>query len=289
MVWMSNLKPLARLNADGTLEATYFYGDKPNVPEAMSKGANTYRIVSDQNGSVRLVIDANTGDVAQEMDYDTWGNVINDTNPGFQPFGFAGGIYDPDTGLTRFGARDYDAETGRWTAKDPILFDGGDSNLFGYVAQDPVNGVDFSGLAKDGQPLNSENCESLNKLINYERSYGKIATLLKYNPINFSKNYVSMDAAYPSTEGPVSIDWMLRSGGAAFVTAPSSSGLLLSPRYTYIVGKIGNNLLNRNNPLTNMFGEANWNAPNAFQNWFYNPDMTIDKMFAPAVQQCQCN
>ena len=43
---------------------------------------------------------------------------LNDTNPGFQPFGFAGGLYDPDTGLVRFGARDYDAETGRWTSKE---------------------------------------------------------------------------------------------------------------------------------------------------------------------------
>ena len=34
------------------------------------------------------------------------GNITSDTNPGFQPFGFAGGLYDTDTGLTRFGARD---------------------------------------------------------------------------------------------------------------------------------------------------------------------------------------
>jgi len=72
----------------------------------------------------------------QRMDYDDWGNVTSDTNPGFQPFGFAGGIYDRDTNLTRFGARDYDPETGRWTAKDPIKFDGGDSNLYGYVLSD---------------------------------------------------------------------------------------------------------------------------------------------------------
>ncbi|MCB9610787.1 MAG: hypothetical protein H6716_29655, partial [Polyangiaceae bacterium] len=37
----------------------------------------------------------------------------------FVPFGFAGGIHDADTGLVRFGARDYDAVTGRWTSKDP--------------------------------------------------------------------------------------------------------------------------------------------------------------------------
>jgi uncharacterized protein RhaS with RHS repeats len=32
-------------------------------------------------------------------------------------------------------------------SKDPIDFDGGDSNLYGYVMGDPVNGVDPSGLA----------------------------------------------------------------------------------------------------------------------------------------------
>ena len=68
-----------------------------------------------------------------------------DTSPGFQPFGYAGGLYDPDTGLVRFGARDYDPEVGRWTAKDPLLFGGGDTNLFGYVLHDPVNRTDPRG------------------------------------------------------------------------------------------------------------------------------------------------
>lgn len=57
-------------------------------------------------------------------------------------------MYDQDTGLTRFGARDYEASTGKWTAKDPIQFAGGDSNLYGYVLTDPVNFIDASGLIR---------------------------------------------------------------------------------------------------------------------------------------------
>ena len=77
--------------------------------------------------------------------YDPYGKVIKDTNPGFQPFGFAGGLYDHQTGLVRFGARDYDAETGRWTTKDPIGFDGGSANLYTYALNNPVNFIDTEG------------------------------------------------------------------------------------------------------------------------------------------------
>ncbi|MDH5756588.1 MAG: RHS repeat-associated core domain-containing protein, partial [Nitrospinota bacterium] len=80
------------------------------------------------------------------MDYDEFGNIVNYTNPGFQPFGFAGGLYDQHTKLTRFGARDYNSIAGRWTSKDPIRFAGGDVNLYGYVMNDPVNWVDISGF-----------------------------------------------------------------------------------------------------------------------------------------------
>jgi RHS repeat-associated protein len=60
------------------------------------------------------------------------------------PQGFAGGLYDPDTGFVRFGARDYDPETGRWLSKDRIRFEGG-TNLYVYSANDPVNLRDPSG------------------------------------------------------------------------------------------------------------------------------------------------
>jgi RHS repeat-associated protein len=102
------------------------------------------------------VVNTADGTVVQRLDYDEWGRVILDTNPGFQPFGYAGGLYDRDTGMVRFGARDYDPETGRWTAKDPIRFGGGDANLYAYVRNNPLSFVDPLGLeicAANGQNI----------------------------------------------------------------------------------------------------------------------------------------
>jgi len=83
--------------------------------------------------------------VVQRLDYDAWGNVVRDTRPGFQPWGYAGGLYDPLTGLVRFGARDYDAATGRWTAKDPAGFGAGLADSYSYVGGNPINWTDPSG------------------------------------------------------------------------------------------------------------------------------------------------
>jgi RHS repeat-associated protein len=138
------LRPIAELDGAGNIVSVFMYGERSNVPEAMTRGGNTYRIVSDHLGSVRLVVDASTGNVAQAMSYAAWGAVLSDSNPGFQPFGFAGGLYDRDLSLVRFGTRDFDPETGRWTCRDAIGFVGG-NNLYVYVDNDPVDEVDPSG------------------------------------------------------------------------------------------------------------------------------------------------
>jgi RHS repeat-associated protein len=146
-LYQDQLNPVAELDGAGAVVARFVYGSRPHVPDSMVKGGVTYRILSDHLGSVRLVVDAATGAIAQRIDYDEWGRAIYVTGAAdFQPFGFAGGLHDPDTGLVRFGARDYDPEVGRWTAKDPIGFVGGDFNLFGYVLRDPVNLRDPTGL-----------------------------------------------------------------------------------------------------------------------------------------------
>ena len=137
----------AWLDGAGAVKATFVYGLHVNVPEYMSTSSGTYRFVHDHLGSPRLLVDSSSGAVVQRMDYDSFGRVLSDTSPGFQPFGFAGGLWDRDTGLVRFGARDYDPSVGRWTNKDPVSFNGG-WNLCGYVDNDPVNFIDAEGLSK---------------------------------------------------------------------------------------------------------------------------------------------
>jgi len=138
-VYSGQLSPVAELDSAGNVVAQF-------VGDYIVKGGNTYRIITDHLGSVRLVLDVNSGSVAERIDYDEFGNVTYDSNPDFQPFGFAGGLYDTETKLVRFGARDYDAGTGRWTNKDPIGFGGGVSNLYEYVVNDPINSLDYNGL-----------------------------------------------------------------------------------------------------------------------------------------------
>jgi RHS repeat-associated protein len=146
-LWQSRLRPVAELDGQGKIVGRFVYATAVNVPEYMERDGKIYRIIADHLGSVRLVIDVSTGQIAQRMDYDEFGSVLQDTAPGFQPFGFAGGLYDPQTKMLRFGARDYDAVTGRWTAKDPILFHGRQTNMYTYVANDPLNNSDAKGLS----------------------------------------------------------------------------------------------------------------------------------------------
>lgn len=107
---------------------------------------NIYALFYDQVGTLRVVADQ-SGNVIKEILYDPFGAIIKDTNPGFLiPIGFAGGMHDRDLGFVRFGWRDYDVVTSRWTASDPMGDAGGDSDWYAYCLDDPVNLVDPSGL-----------------------------------------------------------------------------------------------------------------------------------------------
>ena len=186
-IYRDLLRPIAEVDAVGNVTARYVYFDGEgskqngmhqlatrlganqntslpfagsNVPELIelldASGAVTQRLrlIVNQVGTVQAVVDVATGEVVQRLEHDEFGRVLFDSHPGLQPFGFAGGIVDADTGLVRFGARDYEPTTGRWTARDPVRFAGGDNGYL-YVSSQPVGGLDMTGLA--GKP----SCERL--------------------------------------------------------------------------------------------------------------------------------
>jgi RHS repeat-associated protein len=138
-IYSGQLSPSAELDSAGNVIAQF-------VGPLTIKNGHGYQLVTDHLGSVRVVVDVSSGDVVQKLEYDEYGNVISDSNPDFEPFGYAGGLYDSQTKLVRFGARDYNASVGRWTRKDPIRFGGGASNVYEYVGNDPGNNKDYSGL-----------------------------------------------------------------------------------------------------------------------------------------------
>ncbi|MDP3261205.1 MAG: RHS repeat-associated core domain-containing protein [Thermodesulfovibrionales bacterium] len=144
-LWQGMTRLLAMYDGNNNLIMRFNYADG-RMPVSMTYGGMTYYLAYDQVGSLRAVTDS-SGNIVKRIDYDSFGNILYDSNPTFAvPFGFVGGLHDKDTGLVRFGLRDYDSTIGRWTAKDPIDFAGGDVNLFNYVGNNPVNWIDPLGL-----------------------------------------------------------------------------------------------------------------------------------------------
>ncbi|HLZ08522.1 MAG TPA: RHS repeat-associated core domain-containing protein, partial [Chloroflexota bacterium] len=160
-IYGSQLGPVAELDGHNNVVSRFVYGTHANVPDYIIRAdGSIHRVITDHLGSVRQVVNVADGTIDQHLEYDSFGNLLSSstaypTTPGvggtwtaaFQPFGFAGGLYDPDTNLVRFGARDYDPQIGRWTTKDALGFRGGDTNVYAYAVNDPINVSDPKGEA----------------------------------------------------------------------------------------------------------------------------------------------
>lgn len=153
-LWYSKTLLLAVYDGSDTLKYRFEYADKEVPLRMIDNSGATYYYIGDHLGSLRQVVDEESN-VVRSIDYDSFGRILEATGAKSDiPFGFAGGLYDADTGLIHFGFRDYNPEIGRWTARDPILFGGKSSNLYAYVKNDPVNLTDRMGLSskKEGPP-----------------------------------------------------------------------------------------------------------------------------------------
>lgn len=134
--------------ADGTLVVLYYDREARLIAfDRVSSGNDRFYVLSDLVGTPLVITDASGIPIIQR-EYSAYGIRFNETNTaGFDsPLGFAGGLEDPVTGLVRFGMRDFEPASVHWTARDPILFDGKQSNIYAYSTNDPVNYRDLSGL-----------------------------------------------------------------------------------------------------------------------------------------------
>jgi uncharacterized protein RhaS with RHS repeats len=111
-LWLDKTTLLATYDQNDNLKQRFEYG-LGHTPVKFTQNSITYYITSDHLGSPRTITDE-SGNVIKAIEYDSFGNVVSDSNESFEiPFGFAGG----------------------------------DTNLYGYVTSDPVNFVDPTGLA----------------------------------------------------------------------------------------------------------------------------------------------
>lgn len=153
-IYLDQLRLAAEIDDAGNIVARYAYGVRRNVPEYMERGGTTYRLVTDPLGSPRLVVNVSDGAIVQRMEFDEFGRLLQRDCPSLpseacaklHPFGFGGGMYDPDTGLVRFGARDYDPEVGRFTTTDQMRIRALEPNLYTYAGNDAVNYSDPNGM-----------------------------------------------------------------------------------------------------------------------------------------------
>jgi RHS repeat-associated protein len=151
--WRSLLQLSTYRDHRSGVRMQFHYTGQGRLPQAVTvqdaRGAANYLLGYDQVGSLKAVAAMDgegEGRVVKLVDYDSFGNVLADSNPGlFLPLAFAGGLRDRFTGLVRFGHRDYDPAVGRFTAPDPLGDTGGDHDLYDYCVDEPIGRVDPEG------------------------------------------------------------------------------------------------------------------------------------------------
>lgn len=136
----------ADFDASGNVLARYLPGEGTDELLARYRpGEGSSWYLADRLGSIRNLIDS-TGAIVDTIAYDSFGNLLNETNPSRgDRFRFTGREFDSTTGLYYNRARYYDPRTGEFISEDPLVFGGGDANLQRYAGNDPINATDPTG------------------------------------------------------------------------------------------------------------------------------------------------
>jgi RHS repeat-associated protein len=147
----------------GVTQAQYVWS--PAYMDALvlrDRGAERLYVQQDANWNVTGLV-STAGAVLERYAYDPYGAVtfLNATWGAIADSAYAwvylqqGGRYDTTSGLYSFRSRDYSPTLGRWVQQDPVSYGAGDTNLYRFLLNRPVNLTDPMGLAPIPPPWTS--------------------------------------------------------------------------------------------------------------------------------------
>jgi RHS repeat-associated protein len=131
------------LLTDGT--NTYLYGPD-GLPIEQTSAAGTFWFVHDQEGSTLLLL-ASNGTISGAYSYTPYG-LATHTGTATTPLQYTGQYTNANTGLVYLRARYYDPATALFLTVDPMV--NSTHAAYIYVLDDPLNGVDLTGLCLSG-------------------------------------------------------------------------------------------------------------------------------------------
>ena len=141
-VWNFFGSPLGRTCSEPDLSAETATGSVQFTYKTAS--GQGYYYTRDHLGSVREMTNS-SGAIQAQYDYDPYGNASLVQGTNMADFQYAGMYEHQTSGLNLTLFRAYDPNTGRWLSRDPVGESVG-SNLYGYVNNSPIIGIDPLGL-----------------------------------------------------------------------------------------------------------------------------------------------
>ncbi|MDT0594942.1 RHS repeat-associated core domain-containing protein [Glaciecola petra] len=133
------------MEVNGDVSVRYLNGANTDEKLARLVNGDAAWYLTDKQQSVHGLVDSN-GNMLNEIDYDSFGKIISQTNPlEGDRFTFTGREYEADINVYDYRARAYDPAARRFISEDPIGFEANDANLYRYVFNNPLNATDPSG------------------------------------------------------------------------------------------------------------------------------------------------